>query len=64
MLGDNSFFGITPTGTPGGHDGSKAHKDNNLGISRVDAKLASDLNDEEEEDLSDLIQLIAELNAH
>lgn len=67
MLGDNSFFGITPTGTPGGHaDGGATSKGGDtLGISRVDAKIMNDFNDEdEEEDLTDLIQLIAELNAH
>jgi hypothetical protein len=63
--GDSSFFGITPSGTPG-HDGagSTNNGNNNLGISRVDGKPLNDFTEDEEEDLSDLIQLIAELNAH
>ena len=63
-LGDNSFFGMTPNGAVGNDGGNSNNKENNLGISRVDDKLTNDFNEEEEEDLTDLIQLIAELNAH
>lgn len=58
MLGDNSFFGITPVETPGGDINT-----NREDLSRVDDKITDVLNDEED-DMTDLIQLIAELNAH
>lgn len=57
MLGDNSFFGLTPNGTPLNEGANSSNnKENNLGISRVDDnKLNNNFIDEEEDDLSDLI---------